>query len=187
MTDSSSWRPPRIAHPIHHTTKVFRVGRRRCWLLFSAMALSLLIVACSKAPTGPALQSKIDPCGGLTVTEAAAILKIPVKDLREPQSNRIFSCSYGSRSRRLLTLNFSIYVEDSPARAQRALDALRQSLAVLSPIIVVDQLGDEAYRAPDPRVGQLLMRKGRVWVDVVTPSDGVSQQRIAQIVSAHLP
>jgi len=187
VTDSSGGRPARIARPIHHTTKAIRVGRRRHWLPYLAMALGLLVVACSKAPTGPALLSKIDPCGGLTVADAAAILKIPVKDLRGPRSNRIFSCSYGSRSRRLLTLNFSIYVEASPAKAQRALDALRQSLAVLSPIIVVDQLGDEAYRAPDPRVGQLLLRKGSVWVDIVTPSNGASQRRIARIVSAHLP
>ena len=175
----------RMAHT--HPPRVFRVRQRRRWLPYWVMALSLLVVACSKAPTASGLQSKVDPCGGLTAADAAAILKVPAKDLQGPRSNRTYSCSYWSKSHHRVTLNFSLYTEASPAKAVYALDALKQRLAVLSPIIVLKQLGDEAYRVPDPRIGQLLMRKGRVWIEVVTPSDGASQRRIAQIVSEHLP
>ena len=84
------------------------------------------------------------------------------------------------------SVSFNVYPEDSAPEAARKLEAEKEGLAVLSPVKALDKLGDEAYRLPDPRVKRLLMRKGRVWLDVTTPGDEARQKRIAQIVLKNL-
>lgn len=149
--------------------------------------LPLLLAACSSSSSSQAPASaKIGPCGGLTVAQAAAILHIPVADVKGPQHFSTFSCVYRSRKDFYTSMTFNVYVEPSAAQAQRKLDAVKDGLAYLSPIDPVDHLGDGAWRAPDSRVRRLLMRKGNVWLDVVTPGDQASQVRIAEIVSANV-
>ncbi len=126
------------------------------------------------------------PCGGLTAADAAAILQVPVADVAGPQHLSTFSCVYRSRQDFYKSLTFNVYVEQSAAEAGKKLDAVKGDLAVLSPVGAVKNLGDEAWRAPDPRVQRLLMRKGAIWIDVVTPGDEVSQKKIVQIVLMHL-
>lgn len=151
------------------------------------LALWLAAAGCSKAPSAAAAHPRVDPCGGLKPGAAAAILNVPVGDVQGPQTSTVFSCIYRSKSHPFVTLTFNVYAQASDAAARRALDNDKQGLAVLSPITPLVRLGDEAYRAPDPRVRRLLMRKGRFWIDVVTPGDQGSQQRIARIVLEHLP
>ncbi|MEJ2345198.1 MAG: hypothetical protein P8076_05285 [Gammaproteobacteria bacterium] len=167
--------------------KRHRGTRNRHGLLTAVGPLLCLAAACSKAPSAATEQTHVDPCGGLKSAAAAAILNIPVGDVQGPQTSTVFSCLYRSKSHPFMTLTFNVYAEASDAAAQRALDNDKQGLAVLSPITPLARLGDEAYRAPDPRVRRLLMRKGRVWIDIVTPGDQASQQRIARIVLEHLP
>lgn len=155
-----------------------------------------LVGACSKSST-PENESKarpadtqaaaIDPCGGLTVAQAAVILKIPVADVVGPHTSKAFSCEYHSKADFYSRITFNVYPEASAAVAAQKLQSTREGLAFLSPIKPVPNLGDEAYRAPDPRAGRLLMRKGSIWLDVVTPGDEASQLQIAQIVVKHLP
>lgn len=128
----------------------------------------------------------VGPCGGVTPTDAATILKVPLSDVIGPKSYKTFSCVYRSKRHPYRQVTFNIYVADSPAQAAQALASLKEGLGFLSPIKAVPKLGDEAYRAPDPRVRRMLMRKGRVWVDVLAPGDAASQLRIVQIVLEHL-
>jgi hypothetical protein len=113
-------------------------------------------------------------------------LHVAPTDVVGPQHLSTFTCIYRSRKDFYTSMTFNVYVEPSAAQAARKLAALRDGLADLSPIQAVDHLGDEAWRAPDPRVRRLLMRKGNVWLDVVTPGDGTSQVAVAKIVLAHL-
>jgi len=150
----------------------------------------LLLGACSPstppATSGAQPGAGIGPCGGLGPAQAAAILHIAPGDVAGPQHLSTFSCIYRSRKDFYTSLTFNVYVEPSAGQAARKLAALKDGLANLSPIQAVDHLGDEAWRAPDPRVKRLLMRKGNVWLDVVTPGDEVSQVQVARIVLAHL-
>jgi hypothetical protein len=154
-----------------------------------AFALALLAGGCSKAPPppAPASQAKVDPCGGLTAADAASILKIASADVKGPLHFKAFSCVYRAKDDFYKNVSFNVYPEASAARAARKLQSEKEGFAFLSPIKALDKLGDEAYRAPDSRVKRLLVRKGRVWVDVTTPGDEASQRRIAQIVLKHLP
>lgn len=154
-----------------------------------AVTLALLAGGCSKAPPAPApaSQAKVDPCGGVTAGNAAAILQIAPADVKGPTHLKTFSCVYRSKSDFYKSVTFNVYQEDSAAEAARKLAADKEGLAYLSPIKALDKLGDEAYRAPDSRVRRLLVRKGPVWIDVTTPGDEASQRRIAQIVLKHLP
>lgn len=154
-----------------------------------AFAVALLAGGCSKAPpaAAPASRAEVDPCGGLTAADAASILKIAPGDVKGPQHLKSFSCVYRSKSDFYKSVTFNVYEQESVAEAAHKLAADKEGLAFLSPIKALDKLGDEAYRAPDSRVRRLLMRKGRVWLDVTTPGDEASQRRIAQIVLKHLP
>lgn len=154
-----------------------------------AFALTVLAGGCSKAPPAPApeRQAKVDPCGGLTAADAASILKIAAADVKGPLHFKSFSCVYRAKDDFYKNVSFNVYPEVSPAQAAHKLQSEKEGFAFLSPIKALDKLGDEAYRAPDSRVKRLLMRKGRVWLDVTTPGDEASQRRIAQIVLKHLP
>jgi len=155
----------------------------------SSFALVLLAGGCSKsAPPAPAAsQAKVDPCGGLSAADAASILGVAASGVKGPQHFKEFSCVYRAKDDFYKSVSFNVYPEASAAEAARKLAAEKEGLAVLSPVKSLDKLGDEAYRAPDPRVKRLLMRKGRVWVDVTTPGDEATQRRIMQIVLKHLP
>lgn len=150
--------------------------------------------ACSSSSTSTSAASassssagmKAGPCGGLGAAQAASILHIAPADVAGPQHLSTFSCVYRSSQDFYTSLTFNVYVEPSAAQARRKLAALKDGLANLSPIVAVDHLGDEAWRAPDSRVRRLLMRKGNVWLDVVTPGDEASQLRVARIVLANL-
>ena len=149
----------------------------------------LLLGACSQSAspsTGSSPEAGVGPCGGLGVAQAASILHIPPTDVSGPQHLSSFTCIYRSRKDFYTSLTYNVYVEPSAGQAARKLEALKEGLADLSPIQAVDHLGDEAWRAPDPRVRRLLMRKGNVWLDVVTPGDQASQVAVAKIVLAHL-
>lgn len=149
----------------------------------------LLLGACSQSAspsTGSSPEAGVGPCGGLGVAQAASILHIPPNDVSGPQHLSSFTCIYRSRKDFYTSLTYNVYVEPSAGQAARKLEALKEGLADLSPIQAVDHLGDEAWRAPDPRVRRLLMRKGNVWLDVVTPGDQSSQVAVAKIVLAHL-
>ena len=156
----------------------------------------LLLTACSSSSSSssssPAVtqaegKAKIGPCGGITVAQAASILHVAPADIAGPQHFSTFSCVYRSHKDFYTSMTFNVYVEASATLAQRKLAADKDGLAFLSPIVAVGHLGDEAWRAPDPRVRRLLMRKGRVWLDVVTPGDEAAQRKVAEIVLEHLP
>jgi hypothetical protein len=151
------------------------------------LAFALLAGGCSKASSSSATKAKVDPCGGLSAADVASILKIAPADVKGPQHFKEFSCVYRAKDDFYKSVKFNVYPEDSAAQAAHKLQSEKEGFAFLSPIKPIDKLGDEAYRAPDPRVKRLLMRKGRVWVDVTTPGDEAAQKRIAQIVLKHLP
>jgi hypothetical protein len=153
-----------------------RVGFVACACLFSGGLAG--VAAAADAP---------GPCGGLTAADAAAILQIPAADVTGPQHLETFTCIYRSQKDYYKSLTFNVYVEKSAAEASKKLDALKEGLADLSPAVAVKNLGDEAWRFPDSRVLRLLMREGNVRLDVVTPGDGTSQEKIAEIVLRHIP
>lgn len=167
-------------------------GSARTALLFALSSFALVPLAggCSKSappPAPAASRAKVGPCGGLSAADASSILGVAASDVKGPQHFKEFSCVYRAKDDFYKSVSFNVYPEDSAAQAARKLEAEKEGLAVLSPIKALDKLGDEAYRAPDPRVKRLLVRKGRVWVDVTTPGEEAAQQRIAQIVLKHLP
>ena len=174
---------------MQHRRRLLETRSAHRLLCALAFALTLLAGGCSKAPPAPApeSQAKVDPCGGLTAADAASILKISSADVKGPLHFKEFSCVYRAKDDFYKNVSFNVYPEGSAAQAAHKLEADKEGLAFLSPIKAVDKLGDEAYRAPDSRVKRLLMRKGRVWLDVTTPGDEASQRRIAQIVLKHLP
>lgn len=153
-------------------------------------AVLVALGACSSpapppaAATGRLLQA--GPCGGLDAAQAATILHRAPGALSGPRHLASFTCVYRARDDFYTSLTFNVYVEPSAAQAARKLAAVKDGLAGLSPLRAVGRLGDEAWRAPDPRVRRLLMRKGNVWLDVVTPGDEASQVAVARIVLAHL-
>ncbi|MEJ2760521.1 MAG: hypothetical protein P8126_02985 [Gammaproteobacteria bacterium] len=166
-------------------------------LVFTLVWACLLLAACSQSSSSgaassadtPAAASSAEtagPCGGITASQAASILKIAPADVAGPQHLSTFSCVYRSRKDFYTSMTFNVYVEPSATQAHRKLNTQMEGLGNLSKIVAVDHLGDEAWRAPDPRVGRLMARKDNVWLDVVTPSDAVSQVRIARIVLAHV-
>jgi hypothetical protein len=165
---------------VHDMNARYFIVALACW--------ALLLAACSSS-TPPSTSSAVDtagPCGGLTPVQAASILHVPPADAAGPQHLSTFSCVYRSRKDFYTSLTFNVYVEASADQARRKLAALKDGLADLSPIVAVDHLGDEAWRAPDSRVRRLLVRKDNVWLDVVTPGDEASQRKVARIVLAHI-
>jgi hypothetical protein len=155
----------------------------------SCLAIALLAGGCSKAspPASAASQARVDPCGGISAADAASILGVAASDVKGPQHFKDISCVYRAKDDFYKSVSFNVYPQASAAEAARKLEAEKEGLAVLSPVKALDKLGDEAYRLPDPRVKRLLMRKGRVWLDVTTPGAEAAQIRIAQIVLKHLP
>lgn len=155
-----------------------------------ALALALLGGGCSKTPQTQGAKTaagpSVGPCGGVKAADAAAILHIPAADVDGPHSNKVFSCLFRSRKDAFTTLSFNVHTAATAPAAARQLESERDGFKFLSKIQPLKDLGDEAYRAPDPRVGRLLMRKGRVWLDVVTPSSEAAQRKVAQIVLEHL-
>jgi hypothetical protein len=167
------------------------IPRRGLSLAFcGALALAVLGGGCSKTPqphaTKAAAGPAVGPCGGVKAADAAAILHIPASDVDGPHTSKVFSCLFRSRKDAFTTLSFNVYTADTPAAAAQDLASEKDGFTFLSKIQPLANLGDEAYRAPDPRVGRLLMRKGRVWLDVITPGDEASQRKVAEIVLAHL-
>ena len=158
--------------------------------LCGAVALAVL-GGCSKAPQDHSANAAAGPavglCGGLKAADAAAILHIPASDVDGPHTSKVSGCLYWSRKDVFTRLNFNIYTADTPAAAAQKMASEKDGFTFLSRIQPLDNLGDEAWRAPDPRVRRLLMRKGRVWLDVVTPGDEAAQRKVAEIVLEHLP
>ena len=164
----------------------------RC--IFALVCVSLLLTACSRSSSTKAEKSEpatlaqassvetAGPCGGITAEQVASILKIAPADVSGPQHLSTFSCVYRSSKDFYTSMTFNVYVEPSAAQAHDKLNSQMQGLGVLSKIVAVDNLGDEAWRAPDPRVGRLMARKDNVWVDIVTPGDQTSQEQMARIV-----
>jgi len=158
--------------------------------LCGALALAVLGGGCSKTPQAHSAKAAagptVGPCGGVKAADAAAILQIPASDVDGPHTSKVFSCLYRSSKDAFTRLSFNVYTADTPAAAAQALASERDGFKFLSGIQPLDNLGDEAYRAPDPRVRRLLVRKGRVWLDVVTPGDEAAQRKVAKIVLEHL-
>jgi hypothetical protein len=165
----------------------------RCGLslaLCGTLTLVLLGGGCSKTPQAhnakAAAGPTVGPCGGVKAADAAAILHIPASDVDGPHTSKVFSCLYRSRKDAFTTLSFNVHTADTPAAAAQQLASEKDGFTYLSKIQPLDNLGDEAWRAPDPRVRRLLVRKGRVWLDVVTPGDEAAQRKVAQIVLEHV-
>lgn len=141
--------------------------------------------AASASPAAAATETS-QGCAGLTAEQAAAILGLAPADLVGPQHLETFTCRFHGRSDPFKTLSFNAYTESSAAEAARKMDSEEEGFAFLSKIDTLQDLGDEAWRAPDSRARRLVFRKGATWVDIVTPGDSAAQVRIARIVLAHL-
>ena len=161
----------------------------------------LLLAACSnsqksEAPVASAESVvRIGPCGGLTASDAAAILHIPPTEMqgpritKDPDLEAAHICWYRDSKNIFKSVNFSLSIEKSAAAATRDMNGEKQNFATLAAVAAVKNLGDEAWcftwrgYGPAPR---LLMRKGNIWLDVRQPEDEASQTKIAEVVLKNL-
>lgn len=152
--------------------------------------------AASKPATAPAEAFTAGSCGGLTASDAAAILHVPPTAVKGPRITKApdldegaNNCSYRDSKNFFKSVSFYLSVQNSAAAATSSMNVEKQNFASLASVAAENNLGDEAWRytwrgpGPAPR---LLMRKGNVWLDVVQPEDEPSQLKIAQIVLKHI-
>jgi hypothetical protein len=138
-----------------------------------------------------ALYSIADPCGGLTDSEAAALLGIPVGDVEKKALGEMMdnACSLRSSTERRKTVTFTLHRESSIAAAQAGLDRFAGNLGVTVPAERLAGLGEDAawFGRKEPVVlDRLLVRKGNVWLDVSAAAGLDGSRRVAEAVLAKL-
>ncbi|MGE4561151.1 MAG: hypothetical protein AB7E77_13190 [Desulfobulbus sp.] len=120
------------------------------------------------------------PCGGMSLEKAAAILGCPVGEVRHRFSEEFHTCNF---SKDLLhAINYALYREKDADSAQRSIEKVAEGLRLLVACKPVEGLDDAAFSCDGDRAKRLLVRKGPVWVDVISPADFKQKRQVAEAV-----
>lgn len=145
-------------------------------------AACVSLVLCQGA-YGDSKKGEVDPCGGMTEDLAGEMLGVSAAELKKSADFKApVTCRIQSKSNFLIGMSYSIYIEESPEKAAKELNKIKEGLAFLSEIEAMEGLGDEAFWAGNKRARRLVARKGNVLIDVMRPDDLAVQKRIVRLV-----
>lgn len=170
--------------------------------LAAVLCGALVVGACSgdgatreapaQKPSAPSASTDAIPrCAGFTVDKAAAILGVPASSLQD-YSEMGRQCTFRSPTNPRLTVAFTVSPRQSESdaissmaseretmgMAQRAIDGVTGTKSKDKPVEDVSQIGDDAFYSP--MNGAIMMRVGRVIVQVISPADMAAKKRVAE-------
>lgn len=156
-------------------------------ILFAVLAT---LGACGGEPEDetPAAQATgMDPCAGLSVDAAADLLGVDADELvRRTSSDSGISCSFRSQRDPGKVLAFSVRYLDNEMAATARLESIAGMLEKISPVERADAPGDAALFASGPAARRAVMRRGKIVVDMLEPTDPELQRRAMVAIVARL-
>lgn len=141
------------------------------------MKKNLWMIGCGWLLLGATVTWAQPPCGGMTKAKAAAILGCAAEEVQHRSSEELQTCSF---SKDLFTsVHYALYHEKDEKSAQQSMGKIVSGLEMLVECTVVEGIGDAAVSCAGERAKRLLVRKGAVLVDVISPADLEQKKQVA--------
>ncbi|PIE60540.1 MAG: hypothetical protein CSA31_01300 [Desulfobulbus propionicus] len=108
------------------------------------------------------------PCGGMTKESAAEILGVTAEDIQYSYSEELRLCRYQAAFSK--TISYAMYAATDQATAQAEMMKVAEGLKFLVACEPVASVAEAAIYCHGKNAERLLVREGKVWLDIHTPS-----------------